>query len=86
MDSKSLTKQLCLMYNIALTYPQKIETKEWNEMRNLFETKRSYLDSVINSEEKEKVRTKAREASNRLSSILILKSPDEIECMSVGIC
>ena len=53
------------MYNIAQTYPQKIETKEWNQLRNLFETKRSYLDSVINSAEKENVAERIVSAVNR---------------------
>ena len=72
MDCKSLTKQLCLMYNIAQEYPQKIETTEWNQLRNLFQSKGSYFDSIINdSEVKQRARTKACQALDQLSAMLV---------------
>ena len=72
MDCKSLTKQLSLMYNMAQEYPQKTETAEWNQLRNLFQRRGSYFDAVINdSDVKERAKANACEALDRLSAMLI---------------
>jgi transposase len=46
-DTKSLTKQLLLMSNIAETYNKKTQTREWGQLRDLILSKKDYINSII---------------------------------------
>ena len=71
MDIQFLTKQLLLMANIAHTYPDKIQTREWKQLCDLLIKKRDYLNSIIGIGSKESLRNKASQALDRLDAILI---------------
>ncbi len=71
MDIQFLTKQLLLMFNIAHTYPDKVQTREWKQLCDLLIKKRDYLNSIIDIDSKESLRNKASQALDRLDAILI---------------
>ena len=71
MDIQFLTKQLLLMDNIAYTYPDKVQTREWKQLSDLLIEKRDYLNSIIDIGCKENLGIKAHQALDRLDEILI---------------
>jgi len=71
MDIQFLTKQLLLMDNIAHTYPDKVQTREWKQLSDLLIEKRDYLNSIIDIGSKENLGIKAHQALDRLDEILI---------------
>jgi hypothetical protein len=70
MGIKFLSKQLLLMTNIAMAYPEKAKTPEWRRLKELLPQKTAYIEAIIEGEPKERRRTKATQALQELRSLL----------------
>jgi transposase len=71
MDIKFLTKQLLLMANISKIYNKIANTKEWKQLYDLVDTKKIYINNIINSAKNNLQFKNAKNAFDQLNSILV---------------
>ncbi len=71
MDIKFLTKQLLLMSNIAKTYHNKVHTKVWRTLRDLFVDKKDYINRIIGASIKARQVAKAHVALDKFEALII---------------
>lgn len=70
MDVRFLTKQFLLMDNIARDYWAQVDNADWEQLLHLLIHSESYLSSIILEGTKERQRTMAQQALERLTRIL----------------
>jgi len=70
MDVRFLTKQFLLMDNIARDYWAQVDNADWEQQLHLLIHSESYLSSIILEGTKERQRTMAQQALERLTRIL----------------
>ena len=70
MEIGFLTKQLWLMRNLSQNYWTQVENKEWQRLLDLIIQKEVYLNRLIVSSSKEKLKVKAEQGLEELTQIL----------------
>lgn len=70
-----LTKQLLLSANLLNQFSRNIEAADWEEFRDLFTAKAPYLEEIIRTEPKPKVRNNAIKAHQQLKLLVTEEIP-----------